>query len=95
MRTNLDEEFSKTKHHECLWGQIQKVISEAGIKISKQQVLNKWKNLKKKYRETIDANIKTGNQKMKGNMKKSLIIHLDRSRASTQAACTFDNGKME
>lgn len=34
-----------------------------GIKVIKQQIMNKWRNLKRKYKEIIDLNKKIGNEK--------------------------------
>lgn len=59
----MDDAFYKNKNHETLWHKIFENMNSAGIKVTKQQITIKWRNLKRKYKETIDLNKKTGNEK--------------------------------
>ena len=44
----MEDKFQGTKSHETLWLQIQKHLADKGMKVSVSQIINKWKNLKKK-----------------------------------------------
>lgn len=81
----MDDAFYKNKNHETLWQKIFKNMNSVGIKVTKQEIMNKWRNLKRKYKETIDLNKKTGNEKHEFD---NLFGH----KASTKATVSFDSG---
>lgn len=54
----MDADFHRNKNHETLWQKKFGKMNAAGIKVTKIQILNKWRNLKRKYKETIDLNKK-------------------------------------
>lgn len=87
----MDDAFYKNKNHETLWQTIFENMNSAGIKVTKQQSLNKWRNLKRKYKETIDLNKKTGNEKH-GFKYQSEFDNLFGHKASTKATVSFDSG---
>lgn len=64
IRLAQDLAFTSSKSHECLWNNITKELNSNGVKVSRIQVINKWKALKKKYKEVIDSNGKTGNERV-------------------------------
>ena len=57
--------FFNSKQRDTLWNEILKKMKEKGVSVSRQQVINKWKNLKKKFKEIVDSNNKTGNNPTK------------------------------
>lgn len=67
-------------------------MKDMGIVVSKLQLLNKWKSLKKKYKEVNDENSKTGNSAQTWK-------HFERfsevygCKASTRVAVSFDTGR--
>ena len=92
LRNTLDDEFHKSKNHESLWAKIHNTMVAEGIVVSKAQVLNKWRNMKKKCREVKDANNKTGNSETTWKHEND-FDDLFGHKASTQAACTFDSSE--
>ena len=44
----MEDKFIGSKAHETLWNELHKK-GETGIKVSLSQMMNKWKNLKKRY----------------------------------------------
>uniref|UniRef100_A0A8W8I085 Myb-like domain-containing protein n=1 Tax=Magallana gigas TaxID=29159 RepID=A0A8W8I085_MAGGI len=91
LRTEMDDAFYKNKNHETLWQKIFENMNSAGIKVTKQQIMNKWRNLKRKYKETIDLNKKTGNEKHEFKYQNE-FDNLFGHKASTKAAVSFDSG---
>lgn len=87
----MDDAFYKNKNHETLWQKIFENMNSAGIKVTKQQIMNKWRNLKRKYKETIDLNKKTGNEKHEFKYQNE-FDNLFGHKASTKAAVSFDSG---
>lgn len=65
LRSDMDDKFFNSKQHDTLWNEILKKMKEEGVSVSRQQVINKWKNLKKKFKEIVDSNNKTGNNPTK------------------------------
>lgn len=63
IRGDMEDAFNGTKQHDTLWGKIVKQMNQEGVTVSSKQVINKWKNLKKKYKEVIDSNNHTGNNR--------------------------------
>lgn len=63
IRLAKDLAFNSSKSHEVLWNDITRELNRNGINISRVQVINKWKALKK-YKEVIDSNKKTGNDRV-------------------------------
>ena len=89
VRGGMEDKFQGTKSHETLWLQIQKKLADKGMKVSVSQIINKWKNLKKRYKEVIDSNSKTGNESVSWK-------HYDKfndlfgNKASTRVEASFD-----
>ena len=52
----MEDKFQGTKSHETLWLQIQKKLADKGMKVYVNQIINKWKKLKKRYKEAVDSN---------------------------------------
>lgn len=74
----MDADFHRNKNHETLWQKKIQKMNAAGIKVTKIQILNKWRNLKRKYKETIDLNKKKlVMRNMNSSTKMNLIICLD------------------
>lgn len=64
------------------------------MKLTKQQIINKWKSLKKKYKEINDHNSKTGADRMDWKHKEAF----DRAygnKASTKLSVSFDTGRLK
>lgn len=87
----MGDAFYKNKNHETLWHKIFENMNSAGIKVTKQQITIKWRNLKRKYKETIDLNKKTGNEKH-GFKYQNEFDNFFWHKASTKAAVSFDSG---
>ena len=49
-----------SRNHDILWEEIVSKMNEKDINATKLQVINKWKNMKKKYKDVKDNNLKTG-----------------------------------
>ena len=82
------------KSYEVLWGKITEKLNAENVNVSKVQVINKWKTLKKKYKEVIDDNSKTGNQRT--NWKYFEVFNeAYGNKAGTQAVLTFDSERDE
>ncbi|XP_061186801.1 LOW QUALITY PROTEIN: uncharacterized protein LOC133194919 [Saccostrea echinata] len=90
-RTNIDEAFHKNKNHDTLWQKIFENMNAEGIKVSKLQILNKYRNIKRKYKETIDLNKQTGNEKHEFKYQREFDNLFDH-KASTKATVSFDSG---
>lgn len=88
----MDADFHRNKNHETLWQIFFEKMNAAGIKVTKIQILNKWRNLKRKYKETIDLNKKkTGNEKHEFKYQNE-FDNLFGHKASTKATVSFDSG---
>ncbi|XP_033729732.1 trihelix transcription factor GTL1-like [Pecten maximus] len=61
VRLDKETAFNGSKSHDTLWNEITTQMKKNGINVTKIQIMNKWKNLKKKYKEILDSNSKTGN----------------------------------
>ncbi|XP_071120924.1 uncharacterized protein [Mytilus edulis] len=91
LRSDIESKFVGAKAHETLWNEIQKKMEKQGVKISVAQIINKWKNMKKRYKEVIDANNKTGNNAVSWK-------HYDKfnelygNKASTKLQASYDSG---
>lgn len=90
LRLGKDVEFNSAKNHETLWTQITSELQEYGVKVSKHQARNKFKSLKKKYREIVDENGKTGNSTHKWKYFE-LFQAAYGHKSSTTPALTFDS----
>jgi hypothetical protein len=94
LRFDAEKSFNLMKSHEVLWGKITEKLNAENVNVSKVQVINKWKTLKKKYREVIDDNSKTGNQRT--NWKYFEVFNeAYGNKTGTQAALTFDSERDE
>ena len=63
-----------------------------GIHVTKLQLINKWKALKKKYKEINDENNKTRNKKHSWKYLEQ-FSEVYGNRASTKVAVSFDTGR--
>ncbi|XP_062599907.1 uncharacterized protein LOC134271109 [Saccostrea cucullata] len=90
-RTMFDEAFHKNKNHDTLWNKIHENMNAEGIKVSKLQILNKFRNMKRKYKETIDLNKQTGNERIEYKYQKE-FDDLFGNKPSTKATVSFDSG---
>lgn len=88
----MDSQFHQSKNHEVLWSRITDMLNSAGVKVTKAQVMNKWKNMKKKYREVLDANNKTGNSPTTWKYLED-FNRIFGHKASSTAVCTFDSSR--
>lgn len=68
LRLQREDKFSGTKSHDVLWGEIASEMNKNGIHVSKTQLMNEWKALKKKYKEINDENNKTGKKNFPGSI---------------------------
>ncbi|XP_069103545.1 uncharacterized protein [Argopecten irradians] len=64
LRCAREEKFLSSKAHDTLWNEISSEMKRKNTNVTKIQLINKWKNLKKKYKEVIDKNKKTGNARV-------------------------------
>jgi hypothetical protein len=67
-------------------------LLEGGMKVTKAQIVNKWKSLKIRYKEVTDHNSKSGSNRL--DWKHSDAF--DRvyvNKASTKVSATFDTGR--
>lgn len=60
----------------------------------KAQIINKWKTMKKKYKEVVDQNGKTGNSKTTWKYYE-LFYSAYGNKAGTQAKITYDSERKE
>ncbi|XP_070549936.1 uncharacterized protein [Ptychodera flava] len=63
LRLNKDKVFHKHKIHKQLWTRIKNEMQDAGYSFTADQCLNKWKSIKREYKNTVDHNSRTGNEK--------------------------------
>lgn len=92
LRLQREDKFSGTKSHDVLWGEIANEMKKNGIHVSKTQLINKWKALKKKYKEINDENNKTGNKKYSWKYLEQ-FSEVYGNKASTKVAVSFDTGR--
>ena len=53
----MDVDFAKSKSHKTLWNMIAvKLREQGGIEVSGEKCANKWKSIKRDYRNCIDYN---------------------------------------
>lgn len=61
---NQEDRFSNVQHKKKqVWADIGKTLRESGFKYTDTQVESKWKNLTKKYRDTVDHNSTSGSDR--------------------------------
>ncbi|XP_048745245.2 uncharacterized protein LOC125658123 [Ostrea edulis] len=94
LRLQREERFLGTKSHDFLWGEISSEMKKNGIHVSKTQLINKWKALKKKYKEVNDENNKTGNQKHSWKYFDQ-FSEVYGNKASTNVSVSFDTGRRD
>lgn len=63
LRLEDDLKFQLHKAHKTLWNDIAKRMTEKGYSYSGIQCSNKWKTVKREYKNTVDHNNKSGNDK--------------------------------
>ena len=88
----MEDDFCGNKSHDTLWQAILKELNGEGMKLTKQQIINKWKSLKKKFKEVNDHNSKTGADRVDWRHKEAF----DRAygnKASTRVSVSFDTGR--
>jgi len=91
IRGEMEYKFVGVKSHETLWKEIHKKMEKQGVQISVVQIINKWKNMKKRYKEVIDANSKTGNNAVSWKHY-DLFNELYGNKASTKLQASYDSG---
>lgn len=90
LRFDDEKNFKSQKNHDVLWGKIADKLNTEGVNVTKVQAMNKWKTLKKKYKEVVDENNKTGNQKT--TWKYYEIFNKEfGNKAGTKASITYDS----
>jgi len=95
MRMAAEEQFISSKNHEVLWKKItDNLNNEIDGEVTKSQVINKWKSLKKKFKEVVDANNKSGNEKVEWKYLDK-FSELYGHKAATNTEYSFDSGKKE
>lgn len=77
-----------------MWQAITKELNGEGLKLTKQQIINKWKSLKKKYKEINDHNSKTGADRMDWKHK-DVFDGAYGNKASTKLSVSFDTGRLK
>jgi hypothetical protein len=93
-RLAKESDFSGNKAHDTLWLSITKELNGEGLRLTKQQIINKWKNLKKKYKEINDHNAKTGADRVDWKHKEAFDSAYG-NKASTRLSVSFDTGRHE
>jgi hypothetical protein len=61
--------------HETVWLQIQKKLADKGMKVYVNQIINKWKKLKKGIRKRLTAIKKMEMNPSVGNIMTNLMIY--------------------
>jgi hypothetical protein len=67
-------------------------LLEGGIKVAKPQIVNKWKSLKKRYKEVNDHNSKSGSNRLDWKHSDA-FDRVYGNKASTKVSATFDTGR--
>jgi hypothetical protein len=91
-RSSLEEEFSSTKSHNTLWQKVKGILAENNIYVTIKQAQDKWKNLKKKYKEVEDNNNRSGRSKQTCKYQDT-FNNLYGTRPSTRPLCVIDTDK--
>lgn len=66
VRINMDKAFSSgIKDHRNMWGKVRSELNNLDISATQTQIINKWNQLKKRYKEVKDHNRQTGNDRKK------------------------------
>jgi len=65
LRIQMDVKFQLIKTHKTLWDDIAKQMQEHGYHFNGPQCSNKWKSIKRDYKNVIYHNSKSGNGKKK------------------------------
>ena len=63
LRGEKDAKFNSLKVHKRIWCDIAKEMSMKGYDVTTEQCENKWKAIRRKFREMVDHNRKTGNDR--------------------------------
>ncbi|XP_021370146.1 uncharacterized protein LOC110461141 [Mizuhopecten yessoensis] len=63
LRSTMESDFHSMRTHKVLWKKISESMNKKGYKSTPTQCENKFKSLKREYRNTVDHNSKTGNDK--------------------------------
>ncbi|CAC5357657.1 unnamed protein product [Mytilus coruscus] len=90
LRLGEDNCFNSAKNHETLWNKITQEMNAQKVNVTKAQIINKWKTMKKKYKEVIDQNGKTGNSKTSWKYY-DIFNNTYGNKAGTQASITYDS----
>ncbi|CAC5390723.1 unnamed protein product [Mytilus coruscus] len=90
LRLGEDNCFNSPKNHETLWNKITQEMNAQKVNVTNAQIINKWKTMKKKYKEVIDQNGKTGNSKTSWKYY-DIFNNTYGNKAGTQALITYDS----
>ena len=60
LRLEMESQFVSSKSHSVLWNEIHRKLTELRVKCTVTQAMNKFKQLKRTWKATIDNNSKTG-----------------------------------
>lgn len=93
-RASMEDEFTSSKSHATLWQKLTDKLKENNINVSVKQAQDKWKNLKKKFKEVADHNNKTGNDKQTCKHQDT-FSQLYGTKASTKPQHVIDTGTIQ
>ncbi|XP_038045163.1 uncharacterized protein LOC119719731 isoform X2 [Patiria miniata] len=60
LRVKMEDSFHGTKAHKVLWNKIAKEMQSKGCLVTTDHCQNKWKSIKREYKQTVDHNSQTG-----------------------------------
>ena len=89
---DMEDSFNGIKNHDTIWNEITRKLNSEGVPVAKNQVINKWKYMKKKYKEIVDNSNKTGSSTMYWKHYES-FNQLYGNKASTEPAMTIDTSR--
>ncbi|XP_062577538.1 spore germination protein 270-11-like [Saccostrea cucullata] len=93
LRHDRQDLFEKNKNHVSLWTQISRDLSNAfKVKITPTQAINKYNNLKKRWKEIIDSG--TGTERKYFRLKEDFDLMYG-TRQSTKPAFTIDSSSSD
>lgn len=88
----MQDRFLDSKNHAELWKQIFNQMRAAGCQVYINQVINKYMNLKKRWKEALDAEGKTGAGRVAFKFKAE-FDEVYGTKASTRPKCVVDSRK--
>ena len=90
VRLDMETDFNKCKNHMQLWRCIADKLNSMGLQVTVTQARDKFNALKKKWKEVVDHNNKSGNDRKDWKY----MDHFDNvfgNRASAQPVVTLDS----